>query len=237
MPGLKAYMHILFDLDHTLWDFEKNSSATLNELFIEFELNIELRTSSLHFIHSYKHVNQYLWHLYNQGNIDKAGMREKRFNLVFQSFGISNYQLALDLDREYIKRCPQKPGLIEDSIHVLNLLKRHYDLHIITNGFKETQYVKLSSSRIDSYFNEVIDSESAGCTKPDIRFFQYALQKIKALPSECLVIGDNLKADILGAKHAKIDQIFFNPDRTKHNEPVTFEISRLKELLPLLIST
>ncbi len=33
------YPDIFFDLDHTLWDFEKNSRETLSELFYEFGLN------------------------------------------------------------------------------------------------------------------------------------------------------------------------------------------------------
>ncbi len=34
----KEIKHILFDWDHTLWDFEKNSAETLGEAFDNFDL-------------------------------------------------------------------------------------------------------------------------------------------------------------------------------------------------------
>ena len=48
------------------------------------------------------------------------------------------------------------------------------------------------------------------------------------------MIGDNLEADILGAKEVGIDQVFFNPDGLPNQEEVTFEIQNLKELIGIL---
>jgi putative hydrolase of the HAD superfamily len=49
-----------------------------------------------------------------------------------------------------------------------------------------------------------------------------------------LMIGDSLEADILGARNAGIDQVFFNPYNAEHDHDVTYEISQLTELLSIV---
>ncbi len=92
----------------------------------------------------------------------------------------------------------------------------------------------MSSSRIENYFKEIVNSESCGFLKPDKKIFDYTLQKINAQCSDCLMIGDDLDADVIGARNAGIDHIYFNPKKEEHNESVTHEISCLSELLTIL---
>jgi putative hydrolase of the HAD superfamily len=113
-------------------------------------------------------------------------------------------------------------------------LKAKYTLHILTNGFLETQHIKMSSSGIEIYFQEIVNSESCGFLKPDKKIFDYTLQKINAHCKDCLMVGDDLDADVIGARNAGIDHIYFNPKKEKHNESVTHEISCLSELLTIL---
>jgi putative hydrolase of the HAD superfamily len=60
--------------------------------------------------------------------------------------------------------------------------------------------------------------------------FLYALAKTNCSPEQAIMIGDDLQADILGAKNAGIDQVYFNPNKISHDLNVTFEIFRLEEL-------
>ncbi len=192
---MKKYTHILFDLDHTLWDFEANSTETLRELYEEHALA-------------------------------RAGV---------PSFGIYDNDLAFTLSDSYIARCPAKNNLIpyaEDMLHYL--ANTGYKLHILTNGFYETQMTKLTGTGLISYFDQVITSETAGCTKPDERIFHKMLQHARAIHSDCLMIGDNLEVDIKGARNASIDQVYFNPAGTKHGEQVTYEIACLSEIERML---
>jgi putative hydrolase of the HAD superfamily len=117
---------------------------------------------------------------------------------------------------------------------VISILKNDYKLHIITNGFLESQEMKMSRTNLKQYFEEVFISEVIGLYKPDIALFNHALVAVGAESHEVLMIGDSLEADILGAKNAGIDQVYFNPLSDPHNYEVTYEINKLHELLAFL---
>ena len=87
-------------------------------------------------------------------------------------------------------------------------LKNNYQLHIITNGFEEVQYQKLKSNNLLDYFNVIITSEQAGYKKPNPDIFNYAFTKCRAHPKDSLMIGDDLVADIAGAREVGMNQVF-----------------------------
>ena len=107
-------------------------------------------------------------------------------------------------------------------------------MHIITNGFKEVQYLKIERSGLKKYFQQVITSEEAGCNKPNKQIFLYALEKTSAIASESLMIGDDIEVDIMGAKSAGIDQIFVNLENFRHNVFINYEVKSLPELKNIL---
>ena len=229
------YEHILFDLDHTLWDFDANSIETLGELYDELELAEAGVTSFDSFISVYREVNRHYWQLHRNGQVDKHIIRNHRFHDALSSFGIYDHELALTLSDSYISRCPTKKNLVPHAESVLQyLLDQRYRLHIITNGFHETQMAKLDSSGLVDYFDEIVTSETAGCTKPDERIFQHLIRKAKAANNSCLMIGDNLESDIRGARNVSIDQVYFNPRKKQHAERVTYEIACLSTIPQLL---
>ena len=231
---MNTYKHIIFDLDHTLWDFDKNSAETLSQLFDTFCLQQKLNTTLSIFINYYKEINKQLWHLYNQHLISKEDLRVKRFQMLFEHFNYFDPSLASALDNEYISICPEKTHLIKGALNVLDILSNKYTLHILTNGFKETQERKLKACGINHYFKNMITSECSGYNKPHRKMFSFALNKANAHYKECIMVGDNLKTDIQGAKNVGMDQVFFNPHKTLHRFKTTHEVYNLKELLNIL---
>lgn len=115
----------------------------------------------------------------------------------------------------------------------LAYLQKKYQLHIITNGFNETQDRKLVRSNLGKYFQEIITSESVGVQKPDPAIFEYALKKAGAQREESIFLGDSLITDMLGAKEFGIDQIYYNPEKKRHRESFSFEIRSLNEMLEI----
>ncbi|MCR5887335.1 HAD-IA family hydrolase [Hymenobacter sp. J193] len=121
------------------------------------------------------------------------------------------------------------------TYEVLNYLRdKGYRLHLITNGFRDIQYVKLDASRLTEYFEEIVTSECCGHLKPDARIFRHALERTGATAPESLMIGDNLECDVLGAHNAGLDQVYFNPEKRRHFNQITYEISCLSELKEIL---
>lgn len=228
------YSHLFFDLDRTLWDFEKNSKEALTEMYNHFDLKSLGINSSKLFIEKYKVHNEYLWSLYRQGKIDKDNLRSYRFQLCLNDFKISDNKLSTQLGDMYVSTSPYKTHLFPFTHEVLTYLKSKYRLHIITNGFEEVQHVKLKQSKLDVYFDQIITSEQIGVKKPDSKIFNYAISSAKAELSESLMLGDDFPVDILGAKNIGMDQVFFNPNDERVDGKPTFEINCLSELLRLL---
>jgi putative hydrolase of the HAD superfamily len=233
---MKPYKHIFFDLDHTLWDFEKNSEETLFTLFHEFGLAEFGKFDCDSFYKKYKFVNYLLWDLYNKGKIDQKELRESRFVKTLTGLGLEPHQVPVGISEAYTDLCPQKTAVFPYTFEVLDYLKPKYGLHIITNGFKDVQYIKMNGSKLTDYFGEIVTSECCGYKKPDKRIFEHALDRIQVRPEECLMIGDNLECDIDGARLAGMDQVFFNPEKSKSKlaPKPTYHIHCLSELQAML---
>lgn len=234
MADLGGIKHIFFDLDDTLWDFESNSRRVLEELFSEFELAEKLQTDFQTFHAAYKKVNAGLWSAYYQKRLSKEELRDRRFDDAFRDFGYEAYAESLVLSGQYLQRSPHGKELKENCTQVLQYLsERGYELHIITNGFKEVQQIKMSSSGLHPFFRTVIISEEHGYVKPDPAIFRIAEQLSGAVTRECLMIGDNLESDIAGGEGAGWKTVYFN-DTRKKNRHHGLSVTNLLELRDIL---
>ena len=228
------YRHLFFDLDHTLWDFEKNANETLHTLFERHDLARFGTFTVEQFISVYSDVNHALWRMYQSNKITQQQLREVRFVRTLAKLGVPEDQVPPTISAEFTDLLPQKSAVFPYTHEVLDYLKLNYRLHLITNGFNDIQSIKLASSNLTHYFEEVITSEHSGHLKPDPRMFRHALERTGATAAESLMIGDNLECDVLGAYNAGIDQVYFNPEKRRHFNQITHEISCLSELKEIL---
>jgi putative hydrolase of the HAD superfamily len=172
--------------------------------------------------------------LYREGKIDKEKLRYERLKTVFDRL---NYQasdlLIYDLADAYIQTLPEYNALFPGAISILETLKSHYALHMITNGFKDVQHFKMKNSGLLPYFETITDSSSVGKKKPDPEIFNYALKVGGVRPPEAVMIGDSLEADVEGALNVGMHAIHFMPV-VKRNPIHYKEIEQLEDLNFLL---
>ena len=218
--------HVFFDLDHTLWDFDKNSGLTFEKIFKLNDIDVNLNE----FLEVYEPINLSYWKLYREEKIDKESLRYKRLN---DTFNILNYEVKSriinKLSVDYIDHLCTFNHLFDGTTELLEYLAPKYELHIITNGFTEVQQGKLNNANINQYFKTVTNSEMVGVKKPNPKIFSHALTLAKANVENSIMVGDNLEADILGALDFGIDAICFN----YHKENLTNGIKFVDNLLDL----
>jgi putative hydrolase of the HAD superfamily len=222
--------HIFFDLDHTIWDFDRNAQETLLELYEAYQLKA-LGLNSVDFIERYTANNHSLWQQYHLGEITKEKLRQDRFRNTFLELGVKPELIPIEFEEDYVRISPTKTNLFEGAEKVLTYLQNKYDLHIISNGFKETTLTKMDLCGLNPYFTNVIISEDVGINKPDRLIFEHAITKADAKVEESIMIGDSLEADIRGAQNFGMKAIFFNPLNIAQPEDVEWQISHLEELL------
>ena len=225
------YRHLFFDLDHTLWDFNENARLTLNELYYELDLEKAGVNNFGNFLKVYLEHNEQLWEKYRNGMLKAEELRWKRMWNTLSDFGISDEDLARRLGNCFLELLPTRNVLFADAVETLQYLKnKGYYLHLITNGFEDTQHCKLRNCGISDFFVEVITSEGSNSMKPKKEIFDYALTKAKAMPHHSIMIGDSIEVDIKGAINAGIDQVYVNHLGEMCNIQPTYIVSSLKEL-------
>lgn len=234
---MSSYKHLFFDLDHTLWDFEANSGITLRHLYETFDLKKKGIEDFEVFRVTYEMHNDRMWELFRNGKVQRDILKWKRMWLTLLDFKMPDRELANEMSAIYLALLPNQGQLMEGTIPLLEFCKANdYILHIITNGFEDTQQKKMITSGLVPYFDQIITSENSNSMKPKSEIFTYSFDKAKALKKDSLMIGDNLEADILGAKNFGFDQVWFNPQKLDHQgvDP-TYQVNNISEIKEILI--
>lgn len=233
-PDTSNIKHIFFDLDHTIWDFDKNAEETLNELYHVYELkNLGLHSAD-DFIEVYTRNNHQLWADYHVGKITKQVLRETRFAKTFTDMGIAPEMIPAEFENDYVRICPTKTNLFPEAHDILAYLRARYTLHLISNGFEESTSLKISTTDLAKYFTSIVISEVVGFNKPDKAIFEFALAGANAVKDESIMIGDSVEADIRGALQFGMQAVYFNPLKKEKPADVPYQITGLNELLVFL---
>lgn len=210
---MKNITHIFFDLDHTLWDTDKNAKESLKELHHEIKIQEEFNVSFDLFHTTYQKHNDVLWKKYAKHEVTKEEVRINRFKFTLEELKIFDNTINEFFASHFVSRTPLKKNLIEGAIELMDAVKSRYTLSIITNGFKEVQYIKMEESGLRKYFEHIFISEEVGFNKPNPDIFKFAMNKSGASIAEnCLMIGDSLEADIHGAIGAGMKAIYLSPE-------------------------
>lgn len=228
------YTDILLDLDDTLIDTVENTRLTLIELYDDYNFANYFPSFTDFYTIYYASVSQ-LWELYSQGKISKATLQRERFIAPLSLIEEITEEQALAINDDYIERIMQKGTLIDGAIELLDYLKPKYNIHILSNGFTEMQYIKMETAGLSGYFDKVILSDEVGVNKPHPDLFTHALKEIGVNKDNVMMIGDNLFTDIEGAYNSGIDQIWFNPAHkpVKDFQP-TYIVDKLSDIKCIL---
>jgi len=229
-----GYKSIFFDLDDTLWDTYHNNKECLEEIFTDYQFDRHYDSFET-FFQIYMPHNLMLWEKYRKHEIDRQTLILERFLHVLRPMGINDQTYILKLNHDFLQRTAKKTRLIEGAIEILDYLKPFYRLFILSNGFREIQALKLQNAGIASCFEKIILSEDANIQKPHKEIFDFALKNTNSRRRESIMIGDSLEVDIEGAWHAKIDQLWFNPDNLPCKTIIpAYQVNALSEIRDIL---
>jgi len=104
---------------------------------------------------------------------------------------------------------------IDGAVDVCRDLSQRFLLVIATNGsVSGAGEVKKALARVglDTFFKKIYAQKDIGFGKPDKRLFDHIMKDLNAMPEECVMIGDNIEKDVLGAMHYGIDALWFCRD-------------------------
>lgn len=226
---MKMYRFILFDLDDTIFDFQKAQWYCFSDVLKQYN-----ETYSEEKYKKYKEINHFYWKLVEEQKMQREFAQCQRFTSFFSELG-KNINGA-DANIVYQKSLTNQTWLIPYATEVCKFLSLTYELVFITNGFTNTQVERVQKSGIADYFQKIIVSEELGIEKPSIDFFKKALKLIGSNDtSKMIIVGDSLSSDIAGANNAGIDCCWYNPNKNAVSSKykINYVINDLRELLRL----
>jgi 2-haloacid dehalogenase len=223
------YEVLLFDADNTLFNYDQAEEYALQQAFQRFNLDYNEG-----WLNEYRAINASFWRMLENGTIQPAELRYKRFEALFEN------RLQVDpvsFSEAYLSKLSEGRFLLEGALEVVVGLASKYILAIVTNGLKEVQLPRFQGSPLSKYIKTLIISEEVGYKKPDPGMFDCALKAVHHTDrSSVIMIGDSLTSDIKGGFDYGIDTCWYNPRGLLNQSGIrpTYEIRDLHELLEIL---
>ena len=224
------YEFLLFDADHTLFDFKSAEYYALKEALEYFGL-----PNTDEHIERYSDINVKYWKMLERGEIDKKSLMLARFVEFATEYGFEDK--AQGLSDLYMSNLAHQAQLFDGALEMIAELSKKYRLFIITNGVKSTQDGRFGISPITKYFEKIFISEVVGFEKPHKEFFNAVANGIDGFdPEKAIVIGDSLSSDIKGAINSGLDCIWYNPQKKDAPEGwnITHTVENFEEILEIL---
>lgn len=227
------YTTLLFDIDNTILDFEKDEKIALTKTLKENGLPYDEETTN-----KYSYFNSIMWKKFEKGEATKADIQNNRFRMLIEYLGVETEKTPREINDMYEVNLRLGGIPIEGTKEVLNTLKKDgYRLYAVTNGLKLSQENRGRHSGIDVFFENVFISECVGYQKPTKEYFDYVFDNIDEKDkSKILLIGDSLSSDIKGAQNAGIDSLWINPKSAVNNvcENATYEGKHIRDIFEIL---
>lgn len=221
---LKQMHHnFLFDLDQTLLDFHASEYKALG---------IVLKSNGLSYsdeiYQAFKEYNKTLWQELEKGTITRQELFIKRFRYIFEKCEGDRSALdPLKINHDFIQTMSVNGVLMDGALEFIKRVKEDIPdsrVYIASNGATINAKGRMASTGLDKYIDYLFISEDMGVAKPDAAFFDLCLEKIAEPRSSCIMIGDSLSSDMLGAKNASIDSVWFMPSGSIEQSMVEYDI-------------
>ena len=188
---------IYFDLDDTLLDHKKAEQKGLADVYQHFDVFADISLKTL--VKVYHLINKGLWEEYGRGEIDRYILWRRRFEETLSVLGIDT-TLHEQIGNAYMVYYRNHWEWIDGARKAFDSIRAKYPVGIITNGFAETQWMKIDQFVFRETANQIVISEEIGVMKPLPRIFDHSTALVGLEPSEIFYVGDSLTSDTKGGK-------------------------------------
>ena len=217
---------VVFDLDNTLVDFMKMKRHAV-EAAISSMIDAGLGISK-------EEANKRIDDIYKERGIE--------YQKVFDSFLET---LSGDIDPKILSsgviayRKAREAELIPYP-HVfptlIQLIKLGLKLGIVSDAPVREAWLRLASLNFHHIFDAVVTFEETGERKPSPGPFKAIMKKLDVKPEECLMVGDWVERDIVGAANLKMKTAFAKYgdtfDTKEHS--ADYQLNDISELISII---
>ena len=223
------YTTLLFDLDHTLFDFDTSEAEAFTAALAGAGIE---GTDGYH--ERFVAINRALWRRVEAGELTPNDVRVVRFEDLFNEVRVEAD--ALRVADDYLIGLGRYGDLYPGARDLLDELSDIASLALVSNGIGQVVRDKVERLDLDRYFDAIVISGEIGIAKPHRGFFDVAFGRL-GHPDKAttLMIGDSLASDIQGGVDYGIDTCWHAPDTQAEPTPApTYRVGSLAEI-PALV--
>ena len=206
---------VFFDLDYTLQDLDTPFHAAVSGAFGPACLEAGVQVAQLEAC--LNAVWPDLWARFLGGSLAPDRLRLEWFLRALPAAGVH-------LDDGEVRRLAERYEdafegnlrLYPDVFPALTTLRQvrpELRFGLVTNGPSVRQRKRAAALGIDGWFDVWVISQEIGSAKPDRRVFETALAYAHAHPAEAVMVGDDPRTDVAGAKGAGVRALWVNRER------------------------
>ena len=218
----------LMDADMTLFDFKKAEAAAFRSACSRFGLDAGKEEYAI-----YHRINDALWKQLEKGEVTQAQLRVMRFEQLKEALN-ARFDAA-EMNRVFSQQLGEGCYLFPQALSIMQYLKTCGKVCILTNGIADVQRRRLSLSGLSRYVDALVISQEEGVAKPDARIVERALERLGCTDKrQAVIVGDSLSSDMMAAKNARVDGIWYDPEGHEMPKDNEYIIARIKELHELV---
>lgn len=204
---------IYFDLDDTLLDHKKAEQAGLRDVHEHFDMFNGISEQQL--LDTYHHINKGLWEEYGRGEIDRHELHRRRFQETFRDLGVDEH-MHEEAGKVYMNYYRNHWEWLDGANESYHKIAQNFEVGIMTNGFAETQWLKIDQFNLKETARHIVISEEVGEMKPHPKVFDHATDLTGVKREDILYVGDSFTSDVVGGSKANWKVAWFT--KTPINE-------------------
>ena len=187
---------VFIDIDNTLLDFNKCALWSMKKAFEDYNLNFNEQMFD-----TFNTVNNRLWLEIEKGDLTKEELYACRWNMIFAILGIDVD--GVRFENVFYSYLTESAEPVDGALEILKYLSGKYIVCAASNASYEQQIKRLDNAGMTEYLDKIFISEQIGFSKPKKEFFEKCFEEIAPiLPSEAVMIGESMTADVGGGKAA-----------------------------------
>jgi YjjG family noncanonical pyrimidine nucleotidase len=225
---------IFIDADNTLFDFDRAQENALAESLTQFSL-----PGDKHSLATYEEINADCWGKYHRGEIENHQINEMRWSVWLKTVGEYGRVDATELAEHFAESLAQQCEKEEGAEDLIQTLSNQLPIHVITNGFPTSQAHRWRKAGWESQIHGITVSAVVGVQKPEAKIFEIAMKAVGvADASRCLMIGDNIEADVFGPQNVGMKGCWYQRgDMTNTTSVVPdYTVTNLKGVIDIVNS-
>ncbi|WP_086427868.1 HAD family hydrolase [Staphylococcus cornubiensis] len=237
----QSFKLVIFDLDNTLYPFDalwqeaNRATFETDERFKDIDYD--------QFLPLYQKYDQHFWKQHDSGHISLDELRRLRLIKTLKHYDIDvTHEEAQAYFERFFSLLLSKITVNEKMNTLLNELKAHVEIALLTNGKLIEQKTKINNLQLNEIFKDnIFISEALGVEKPAPQAFLKVIDILNIRPEETLMVGDSWTNDVQGGLNVGMSAIWFNPphENKQYSDNQQLQIFKgdIEQLLKKLIAS